>query len=242
MQEIIIEKPYQFVPPHRGQAIPALLQRLRVVDHYLKRREGIHSHELRGIEHLKESLRQGAAILLTPNHCRYADPLTMAWLLRPLGVYPYAMASWHLFHHHPLQSLAIRLCGGFSVNREGVDRQALDMAVNTLIEGKRPLILFPEGTVFAATIGCNRCSMALPLSPGRRPGGEPDGKPRRFCIPLPSSICFKATSSGPCGRWWNGSKAGSAGTCPPPATDDRPRTAIVRCLFVAAGVGAYRPG
>ena len=71
----------------------------------------------------------------------------MCWLLRPLGVHPYAMASWHLFQS-PLQSLAIRWCGGFSVNREGIDRQALDTAVSAIVEGKRPLILFPEGTVF----------------------------------------------------------------------------------------------
>ncbi|MBX3423032.1 MAG: 1-acyl-sn-glycerol-3-phosphate acyltransferase [Pirellulaceae bacterium] len=148
MQEIIIEKPYQFVPPHRGNLIPFLLQRFRIVDFYLQRYEGICSYEVRGIDHLKESLRQQSGILLTPNHCRYADPLAMAWVLRPLGVYPFAMASWHLFNQKWWQSLAIRLCGGFSVNREGIDRQALDMAINTIVDGQRPLVLFPEGTVF----------------------------------------------------------------------------------------------
>lgn len=147
MQEIIVEKPYRFVPPHRGEWIPALLQRMRVVDRYLKRYEGIHSYELRGLDHLKESLRQQAGIVLAPNHCRYADPLAMCWVMRPLGILPYAMASWHLFQS-PVQSLAIRWCGGFSVNREGVDRQALDTAVGAIVEGRRPLILFPEGTVF----------------------------------------------------------------------------------------------
>jgi hypothetical protein len=35
--------------------------------------------------------------------------------------------------------------GGFSVNREGVDRQAINMAVELLAEAKRPLVIFPEG-------------------------------------------------------------------------------------------------
>lgn len=148
MQEIIVEKPYQFQPPFRRNVYPWLLQRLRLVDRFLHRFEGVESYELRGIDHLKESLRQGAGIILAPNHCRYADPIAMGWLVRPLGIYIYAMASWHLFNQHPLQSLAIRLAGGFSVNREGIDRQALDMAVNSIVDGHRPLVIFPEGTVF----------------------------------------------------------------------------------------------
>jgi hypothetical protein len=35
--------------------------------------------------------------------------------------------------------------GGFSVNREGVDRQAINLAIELLAEAKRPLVIFPEG-------------------------------------------------------------------------------------------------
>lgn len=147
MHEIIVEKPYRFMEPHRGKWIPYFLDKLQLVDRYLYRYQGVVSHELRGIDNLKESLRRGSGIILTPNHCRYSDPMVLGWLLRPLSVYPYTMASWHLFQH-PLQALSIRLCGGFSVNREGVDRQAVDTAVGAIVEGKRPLIVFPEGTVF----------------------------------------------------------------------------------------------
>jgi 1-acyl-sn-glycerol-3-phosphate acyltransferase len=147
MHQIIVEKPYRFIQPHRGEWIPFVLEKLRVVDRFLDRYQGIVSYEIRGIEHLKESLRIGAGIILTPNHCRYSDPMVMGWVMRPLNAYPFVMASWHLFQS-PLQALAIRWCGGFSVNREGVDRHALDTAIGAIVEGKRPLILFPEGTVF----------------------------------------------------------------------------------------------
>lgn len=36
--------------------------------------------------------------------------------------------------------------GAFSVNREGVDRQAITAATEILESGERPLIIFPEGT------------------------------------------------------------------------------------------------
>jgi hypothetical protein len=36
--------------------------------------------------------------------------------------------------------------GAFSVNREGVDRAAVNLAVEILTSGERPLVLFPEGT------------------------------------------------------------------------------------------------
>jgi hypothetical protein len=35
--------------------------------------------------------------------------------------------------------------GGFSVHREGVDRQAINLAIDLLAEAKRPLVIFPEG-------------------------------------------------------------------------------------------------
>ena len=148
MQEIIVEKPYAFQPAFKNDLAPWLIQRLKLADYYLKKYQGIESYELRGIEHLKESHRRGAGVLLAPNHCRYADPVLMAWVVRPLGLYINAMASWHLFNEGRLQSLAIRMAGGFSINREGVDRQALDTAISVLVDGRRPLVIFPEGTVF----------------------------------------------------------------------------------------------
>jgi hypothetical protein len=148
MQQIIVEKPYRFIPPHRGDWIPTLIQRFHVVDWYLKRFEGITSYEVRHGDRLRESLRQRRGIILAPNHCRYADPIAMGWVAREVDVFIYSMASWHLFNQSRLQTFAIGLCGGFSVYREGVDRQSLETAVGIITEAKRPLVVFPEGTVF----------------------------------------------------------------------------------------------
>ncbi len=148
MQNIIVDKPYQFIPPHHGDWAPWLVQKLRIVDIYLKKCEGIESHEVRGAENLQRSIDSGHGIVLAPNHCRYSDPIAMGWIARQVNVYIYSMASWHLFQQSRLQGFAIRMCGGFSVYREGVDRQSLNTAVDVLTQARRPLVVFPEGTVF----------------------------------------------------------------------------------------------
>jgi 1-acyl-sn-glycerol-3-phosphate acyltransferase len=148
MQDIIIEKPYKFIPPHRGRWWPKLMLMTGGIPWYLRKYEGIVSHRLEGVDHLRESLRRGHGILLAPNHCRYADPIVLAYLAHDADVLMYAMASWHLFHQSRLQSWAIRTMGAFSVYREGMDRQALDTAVEILSTGERPLVVFPEGAVF----------------------------------------------------------------------------------------------
>lgn len=143
---VVFERPYEFVPPIRSTLWPWLIQRLHLYDRYLRKREGVVDYELRDIHHLQDSIDAGHGILLAPNHCRYADPLIMGWPARELGIHVYAMASWHLFNENVLVSLAIRCMGGFSIFREGNDRQSLETAIGILVDGKRPLVIFPEGT------------------------------------------------------------------------------------------------
>jgi 1-acyl-sn-glycerol-3-phosphate acyltransferase len=143
---LITDKPYQFVPPHRGHAWPWLIQRLRLVDRYLALHDGVVDSECRHLERFTDSIQAGDAILLAPNHCRYSDPLVLCWPARAANIHLFAMASWHLFAESRLQSFAIQKMGGFSIFREGTDRQSLDTAIQILTDAERPLILFPEGT------------------------------------------------------------------------------------------------
>lgn len=143
---VVFERPYQFVPPIRSTVWPWLIQRLRLYDRYLQKKEGVIDYELRGTEHLKQSLDAQHGILLAPNHCRYADPLVLGWPARHLGIHVHAMASWHLFNEGWFDAFAIRRMGAFSIFREGNDRQSLETAIDVLVEASRPLIIFPEGT------------------------------------------------------------------------------------------------
>ena len=143
---VVFDRPYQFLPPHRGTLWPAVIQTFRLVDLYLKCKEGVVSYECRDLHHLRHSLDRGDGILLAPNHCRYADPLVLGWPARELRTNIYAMASWHLFNKGRFDAFAIQKMGGFSIHREASDRQALETAIEILVTADRPLVLFPEGT------------------------------------------------------------------------------------------------
>lgn len=145
MQNIIVEKPYRFLPPMTSGGWPTFLQAIRLPYWFLRWQEGVIDHEIRGLEHLQASLAAGHSILITPNHPRTADPVALGFLSRAAHCHLYAMASWHLFQSGSWHSFIIRAMGAFSVNREGVDRQAINLAIDLLAEGKRPLVIFPEG-------------------------------------------------------------------------------------------------
>ncbi len=146
MRSVVIEKPYQFIPPHRGDGWPTWIQRLKLFDIHLRRKDGVIGYEIRHAERLAECLKKRESILLAPNHCRYADPLVVGWLAREVKTHVFAMASWHLFNEGWFDAFSIRRMGGFSIWREGSDRQAIETAVDVLVEARRPLILFAEGS------------------------------------------------------------------------------------------------
>ncbi len=148
MQNIIVEKPYRFVPPYPGRIWTRLLR--YYLPRYLRRTWGIAAAEIRGIEHVRESIRKGHGILLAPNHCRPSDPLVMGLVNVPAGRPIHTMASWHLFAESRFQTWLLRRIGAFSVFREGLDREALRAAIHILVEAKRPLVIFPEGVIWRA--------------------------------------------------------------------------------------------
>lgn len=151
MPTVVLDRPYEFVPPHRGTWWSACIQFFELYRLHLKKNEGVVDREVRHIERLKASLDAGHGILLCPNHCRTGDPIVMGWVAKAAGTHVFAMASWHLFNEGRFKAFAIHRMGGFSIHREGMDRKSLDTAVEVVATAERPLILFPEG----ATSGSN---------------------------------------------------------------------------------------
>jgi 1-acyl-sn-glycerol-3-phosphate acyltransferase len=146
LQNIVIDKPYEFVPPEYGTFWPRLLGQF-VLPHYLRSSHGIESYEFLGVDRLKASVEARHGILLTPNHCRPCDPMVLARLGFAIGAPIHIMASWHLFMEGRVQRWLLRHAGVFSVYREGMDREALKCAIGILVDAKRPLVLFPEGVI-----------------------------------------------------------------------------------------------
>ena len=145
MQNVIIEEPYEFVPPIYSKIWPEILR--YYIPHWIRKTYGVHSVETRNAERLKTTVDAGHSVLLAPNHSRMSDPLTFVELSRFIKRDLHAMASWHLFMQSKLERFMLRRVGAFSVYREGVDRQAISTAVDILVDGKRPLIVFGEGAI-----------------------------------------------------------------------------------------------
>ncbi len=146
MQDIVVDQPYKFVPPHRGKFLPRLLGHL-LIPRLLRKRYGIVDTEVVGAEKIRKAIDAGHGILITPNHPRPADPMALYPLCRATNSLFYAMASWHIFMEGKMQRFVIRMMGAFSIYREGMDRTSLQCAMEILEQAQRPLVIFPEGAV-----------------------------------------------------------------------------------------------
>jgi 1-acyl-sn-glycerol-3-phosphate acyltransferase len=145
MQRYFIE-PYRFIPPFRRKLWCRVGRYL--IPRYLRRRMQVTRWRFEGQEHLCQSLREGAGVLLTPNHCRWPDPMVMGILGIDLNQYFYYVVSYHLFKLSRAMGWAINRIGGYSILREGADREAIRTSARILANAERPIVLFPEGTWF----------------------------------------------------------------------------------------------
>lgn len=145
MQNIVLEKPYRFVPPCHSRIWPKLLRPF--LPGYLNRAHGVTSVQLLGVEHLRASMQAGHGIMLTPNHARPCDPMVLGHLATALDTSFHIVASRHLFEQSRLQTFLLRRAGAFSIYREGMDREALKCSIQILTEARHPLVLFPEGVI-----------------------------------------------------------------------------------------------
>lgn len=145
MQRYFIE-PYRFIPPYRSTLWCRVAGHL--VPRHLRRKELVQRYHFQGLEHFQHSRQQKAGILLGSNHCRWADPMVVGLVGLALQQFFYYVVSYHLFKISRLSGWWIRRIGGYSILREGADREAIRTTAALLAEGIRPIVLFPEGTWF----------------------------------------------------------------------------------------------
>jgi hypothetical protein len=145
MQEIVIAKPYRFVPPRHGNFLSQLL--LPALPFYLRQSHGVTTVTCRGADHLRASLAAGHGVILTANHTRPCDPFIVGLLAGQVDCLLYIMASWHVFMQSRFYAWLLPRLGVFSIYREGLDREGLKYAIRLLTAARRPLLLFPEGVL-----------------------------------------------------------------------------------------------
>lgn len=145
MQNLVITKPYRFVPPRHSALVWRLIRSWWPGQ--LRKNYGVTSWEFAGTERLRASLDDGAGVVIASNHSRPCDPMVLGMLSGCVKRSFHAMASWHLFMQSRVQGFLLQRVGGFSVYREGLDRESLKCAVRIVAEAKFPLVIFPEGIV-----------------------------------------------------------------------------------------------
>jgi len=145
MQSVVIDKPYTFIPPRFSRFWHWVVR--RILPRNLRREFGITAVECIGVEKLRASLDAGHGIMIVGNHCRPCDPMVLdslaAEVKRPFNV----IASWHVFMTSKIQRFLLPRMGGFSVYREGMDRESLKCAVKIVADGIFPLVIFAEGII-----------------------------------------------------------------------------------------------
>ncbi len=139
-------EPYRFVPPYRSKFWCGVAK--HVMPRHLRGGMGVPRWHFQGVEHIHDSLSKNAGILLAANHCRWADPVVMGMLGLRLKQYFYYVVSYHLFKQKRLVGWWLNRIGGYSILREGADRDAIRTTVGILAGAERPVVMFPEGTWF----------------------------------------------------------------------------------------------
>ena len=148
MIPVVREEPYSFYPPQRSAVGYHVLRRL--VPTTLRRTYGIEHVEVRNMAGFQASVDAGHGVLLAPNHPRACDPFTVGMISCYSRVPFYFMASWYLFRESWFKRFLVRNLGGFSIYRETNDRPAMTAAIDILATARRPLVVFPEGTISRA--------------------------------------------------------------------------------------------
>lgn len=145
MQSVVIDKPYTFIPPRPSRFWHGLVRLF--LPRNLRKTHGIAAIECIDAEKLRASLDAGHGIMIVGNHCRPCDPMILDSLAAEVGRPFHVIASWHVFMTSKLLRFLLPRMGGFSVYREGMDRESLKCAIKIVADGGNPLVIFAEGII-----------------------------------------------------------------------------------------------
>jgi 1-acyl-sn-glycerol-3-phosphate acyltransferase len=139
-------EPYRFFPPQRGD-LWCRIAKLFLPWH-LNHSARLTRWQFRGLDLLRQSVADGAGIVLAANHSRWSDGAAFARLGIELDLFFYYMVSYHIFRISRPTGWCINRLGCYSVWREGTDREAMRATAHLLAAAERPVVVFPEGTWF----------------------------------------------------------------------------------------------
>jgi 1-acyl-sn-glycerol-3-phosphate acyltransferase len=112
----------------------------------MQREQKVREIDVQGLDRLELLLKSGDSVLITPNHADHADCFVLYELSRRLAQPFTYMAAFQIFTG--MARRVLPRVGVFSVDREGADLSAFKAAVSQLVEGRSPLVIFPEGEIY----------------------------------------------------------------------------------------------
>ena len=141
--------PYKYFPPKPNRLVAWLGEQGNKRFHLPGPTHLMESVQVENYQALKDINRQhGARLLLLPNHSTHSDPQIMIEACRQVGLWSFFMAAYDVFERDSKVAWMMQRMGAFSVNRDGSDRQSLKDAIETVIDGRYALTVFPEGNVY----------------------------------------------------------------------------------------------
>ncbi|MBA61350.1 MAG: glycerol acyltransferase [Planctomycetaceae bacterium] len=145
--------PYQMTAPPRRwdpKLSPLVVKLLKGLSRSKARKTcRLFDVKIENVEIIQQAVANNHGVLITPNHATHADPYAMNEVSYLANLPFYFMATWNIFAvQGKIGQWVLQKHGVFSVDREGTDRKAMEIAQDILKNKKYPLVIFPEGEVY----------------------------------------------------------------------------------------------
>ena len=152
-------KPFTFRPPKNNRFLIWLVKQV-VLPIMLRRVPRIVEVEVREEDLSRLRELKNHRVVLTPNHSGEKEPYILFYLSKMLREEFYYLTAKEVFERKLLTGWLIQRLGAYSINRGAADRNSFRMTRQLLGEGKRWLVIFPEGTA------CGQNDTVMPFHQG----------------------------------------------------------------------------
>jgi len=137
-------KPFTFRPPKENRLVRSICLSM-VLPARIRSQLKVTDIEVEGDGLARLRALQGSRCLLMPSHSGGHEPLIVMQLSRQLGMDFNYLAAMEAFETSWLTGWAMQRMGAYSIIRGTADRASFQMTRRILAEGKRWLVIFPEG-------------------------------------------------------------------------------------------------
>jgi len=120
-----------------------------LINRELKRGQKIVELDIGGTQHVERALKEGAGVMVTPNHSFHYDSYVLIEAAHRVGRPFHFLTAWQVFAMSKwFEQQVLQWHGCFSINREASDIHAFKTAVEILRADPHPLVIFPEGDIY----------------------------------------------------------------------------------------------